>query len=86
MYPPRLLALCGKDSGVIRAIVYCCGAIVLEFPYRENGVLMVGIPMDGVGAGYVGMWLLLYRYSPVSGGVFPTVSEFGQLGNSIVIA
>ena len=29
---------------------------------------MVGIPMDGVGAGYVGMWLLLYRYSPVSGG------------------
>jgi len=32
------------------------------------------------------MWLLLYRYSPVSGSVFPTVSEFGQLGNSIVIA
>jgi len=28
---------------------------------------MVGIPMDRVGAGYAGMWLLLYRYSPASG-------------------
>ena len=51
MYPPRLLALYAKDSGVIHAIVYCCGAIVLEFPYRENGVLRVGIPMGGVSAG-----------------------------------
>ena len=25
-YPPRLLALYAKDSGVIRAIVCCCGA------------------------------------------------------------
>jgi len=26
MYPPRLLALYAKDSGVIRAVVCCCGA------------------------------------------------------------
>ena len=40
-----------------------CVAVVLgfHFPTLRWGVLMVGIPMDRVGAEYVGMWLLLYR-------------------------
>jgi hypothetical protein len=39
---------------------------------------MVGIPMDGVGAGRDGMWLLLYRDYPASGGVWCVV-HFSRL-------
>jgi len=33
MYPPHFLALYAKDSGVIHAIVYCCGAGISLFHF-----------------------------------------------------
>ena len=33
MYPPRLLALYAKDSGVIHAVVCCCGAGISLFHF-----------------------------------------------------